>query len=79
MASNTLHHDQPAYLHVLRMYMSMLDAAGVNTQYPSTQEQQNMWSKFLEDIGAGYNTHHQLEVKDTQRFLVACLRYNIPT
>ena len=79
MASNPLHHDQPAYLHVLRMYMSMLDAVGVNTQYPSATQQLHMWRDFMEDIGAGYNQHHQLEVKDTQRFLVACLRYNIPT
>lgn len=79
MASNPLHHDQPAYRYVLHMYMNMLDAVGTSTKRPDASTQNHMWNMFLKDLGIGYDQHHRLEVQDAQRFLVACLRHGIPT
>jgi hypothetical protein len=79
MASNPLHHDQPTYLYILRMYMKMLDAASTLTMRPDAGVQSTMWKEFLEDIGVGYDRCNRLEVQDAQRFMIACIRHGIPT
>ena len=78
MASSPLYHDQPAYLHILHMYMKILDDVGTAASRPDAAAQSIMWNEFIKDIGLGYNRFHQLEVQNAQRYLVACLRYNIP-
>ena len=79
MASNPLHHTQPAHLQVLRVFMKMLDDVSTLTMRPPAHVQKTMWSNFLQDIGVGYDREHQLEVQNAQRFIVACIRYDIPT
>jgi hypothetical protein len=66
-------------MRVISLYMNMLDDVSTSTMRPPAHEQNLMWYNFLLDIGAGYNRDHQLEVQNPQRFLVACLRYGIPT
>ncbi len=63
---------------IVRVYMNMLDDASARGRRPIGEQQMAMWNMFLESIGVGYNTRHQLQVQDAQKYLVACLRYNIP-
>lgn len=79
MDSNPLHHGSPACMRVISVYMDMLDGVSTSIMRPPAQQQNLMWYNFLLNIGAGYNRDHQLEVQNPQRFLVACLRYDIPT
>lgn len=79
MDSNIIYSHQPAYMCIVRVYMNMLDDASAHGRRPIGEQQMTMWNMFLESIGVGYNAHHQLQVQDAQKYLVACLRYNIHT
>jgi hypothetical protein len=78
MDSNIIYSHNPAYVCIMRAYMDMLDDASTPTWRPPGDEHKAMWNMFLESIGVGYNVHHQLQVQDAQKYLVACLRYSIP-
>jgi len=77
MDSDIIYSHSAAYMCIVRVYMDMLDAESTSTWRPPGDHQMAMWNMFLESIGVGYNTHHQLQVQDAQKYMVACLRYNI--